>query len=298
MHALRKPSCLSSRDVCQSEYLPIVRRQVTWKDFALNRGIMALVAIFLILGFSPLSSDFRAQELTAGRTPIYRYQVVRAYPHDPQAFTQGFVYVDGFFYEGTGLHGRSSLRKVDPASGRILKRIDLPSAFFGEGVTVVGSRIVQVTWQSQVGFIYDKKTFRLLKQFHYPHEGWGITHDGKRLFLSDGTSLLHILDPKNYRELARLRVYDERGDVPGLNELEYVRGDIYANIWPTNRLAVINSRTGQVKAYLNLAGLLSEQEAQGVDVVNGIAYDDRADRLFVTGKFWPKVFEIKVVKEK
>ena len=230
--------------------------------------------------------------LKPGRTKVSPYQVIRSYPHDRQAFTQGLVFDEGFFYEGTGLHGRSSLRRVDPASGRILKEINLEPSYFGEGITVFGDRIVQLTWQSHVGFVYDKTSFRLLRTFAYPQEGWGVTHDGKRLIMSDGTSVLHFLDPNDYREIGTLSVHDERGPVMGLNELEYVQGVIYANVWPTDRIAVIHPRTGRVEAWLELKGLLGKTDSQGVDVLNGIAYDGRGDRLFVTGKLWPKVFEI------
>ncbi len=227
-----------------------------------------------------------------GRTFVSPYRVIRSYPHDRQAFTQGLVYEGGFFYEGTGLHGRSSLRKVDPVSGRILKEIRLEPSHFGEGITIFGDRIVQLTWLSHLGFVYDKASFRLLKTFAYPQEGWGITHDGERLIRSDGTSILHFLDPNDFREVATVGVHDERGPVTGLNELEYVQGAIYANVWPTDRIAVIHPRTGRVEAWMDLKGLLGKRDSQGADVLNGIAYDARGDRLFVTGKLWPKVFEI------
>jgi len=232
-----------------------------------------------------------------GRADLHHYRVIRSYPHDRGAFTQGLVYDGGFFYEGTGLHGRSTLRKVDPASGRVLKEIGLSPSHFGEGVTVLGDRIFQITWQSRVGFVYDKTSFGLLRKFSYAHEGWGITHDGKRLIMSDGTSVLHLLDPKDLHETGILRVRDDRGPVEGLNELEYVRGAIYANVWPTDDIAVIDSRTGRVTAWIDLRGLLAKEDLQGVDVPNGIAYDAEGDRLFVTGKFWPKLFEIKLIRQ-
>lgn len=227
------------------------------------------------------------------RTPVHRYRVVRSYPHDRQAFTQGLVFEEGFFYEGTGLHGRSSLRKVDPVSGRILKETRLDPSHFGEGITIFGDRIVQLTWKSRVGFVYDKNSFHLVRTFAYPREGWGITHDGRRLIMSDGTSVLRFLDPRDFREVGTLDVRDQRGPVAGLNELEYVRGVIYANVWPTDRIAVIDPRKGRIKAWIDLQGLLGKGDAQGVDVLNGIAHDARGDRLFVTGKLWPKVFEIR-----
>lgn len=227
------------------------------------------------------------------RTPVYRYRVIGSYPHDRQAFTQGLVYEGGFFYEGTGLHGRSSLRKVDPVSGRILKEVKVDPSHFGEGITIFGDRVVQLTWKSNIGFVYDKNSFHLVRTFAYPREGWGITHDGKRLIMSDGTSVLHFLDPTDFREVAKLGVHDERGPVTGLNELEYIQGVIYANVWPSDRIAVIDPRKGRIKAWIDLKGLLDKTDLPGVDVLNGIAYDTRGDRLFVTGKLWPKIFEIR-----
>jgi glutamine cyclotransferase len=227
------------------------------------------------------------------RTPVYPYRVIRSYPHDRLAFTQGLVYEEGFFYEGTGLHGQSALRKVDPVSGRILKEIRLDPSHFGEGIAVFGERIVQLTWKSRIGFVYDKNSFQLVKTFAYPGEGWGITHDGRRLIMSDGTAVLRFLDPNDFKEVATLRVHDEKGPVTGLNELEYIKGVIYANVWPTERVAVIDPRRGRIKAWIDLKGLLGKFDVQGVDVLNGIAYDARGERLFVTGKLWPKVFEIK-----
>jgi len=239
-----------------------------------------------------------AQGAPAEQTPSYSYRIIRSYPHDRGAFTQGLAFADGALYEGTGLHGRSSLRKVELATGRILKEVRLDRQFFGEGIAIRGNRIAQLTWQSRVGFVYDKKTFRLLWQFTYPSEGWGLTHDGRRFIMSDGTSVLHILEPKEFREIGRITVYDDRGPVSGLNELEYVKGEIYANVWPTNRIVVIEPVTGRVKARIDLNGLLDGRDAPETDVLNGIAYDAAGDRLFITGKLWPKVFEIKVIKSR
>lgn len=255
----------------------------------------------LLLGLCLMPFLLGARENVAergipGRVERYDHRVVRSYPHDRGAFTQGLVYDGGFFYEGTGLHGRSSLRRIDPASGRVLKEVRLSPSFFGEGVTVFGDRIFQITWQSRVGFVYDKSSFALLRQFSYNHEGWGITHDGKRVIMSDGTSVLHLLDPEGLHETGTLHVRDDRGPVEGLNELEFVRGAIYANVWPTDTIAVIDPRTGRVKAWIDLKGLLDPRDLPGTDVTNGIAYDAENDRLFVTGKFWPKVFEIKLTR--
>jgi glutamine cyclotransferase len=229
-------------------------------------------------------------------TPIYGYEIVNVYPHDRDAFTQGLVFHDGTLYEGTGRRGRSTLRKVDLESGQVLQLYNLPAQFFGEGVTVYGDRIFQLTWQSHVGFVYGKENFELLQEFHYPNEGWGLTHDGERLIMSDGTATLHFLDPETLAETGRLEVLAEGRPVTRLNELEYVQGEIYANVWLTERVARIDPQTGQVSGWIELAGLLSpEDRAQTVDVLNGIAYDAENERLFVTGKLWPKLFEIKLV---
>jgi len=227
--------------------------------------------------------------------PLYTYKIVNTYPHDRNAFTQGLVTEDGILYEGTGLHGQSTLRKVELETGEILRILTLPAQFFGEGVTIYGNKLIQLTWQSHVGFIYDKETFELLQEFNYSTEGWGITHDGKRLIMSDGTSTLHFLDPETFQEIGQIEVYDRNGRVTKLNELEYVQGEIYANIWKTDRVARIAPLTGQVMGWIELENILSPEDGNHrVDALNGIAYDATNDRLFVTGKFWPKIFEIEI----
>ncbi len=228
--------------------------------------------------------------------PVYSYNIVNTYPHDPDAFTQGLVFDDGALYEGTGLYGQSTLRRVELETGAILQIRELPDQFFGEGITVYGDRIVQLTWQSKVGFVYGKSTFELLEEFNYSTEGWGITYDGEHLIMSDGTSTLHFLDPQTFEEISQLAVFDDNGPVTRLNELEYVQGGIYANVWQTDRIAMIAPDTGRVVGWIDLEGLLSaEDRAEPVDVLNGIAYDADTDRLFVTGKLWPKLFEIELV---
>jgi glutamine cyclotransferase len=242
-----------------------------------------------------LTSQIRLEQKTVDQTPTYGYRIVNRYPHDPNGFTQGLVFVDGFLFEGTGLRGRSSLRKVDLLSGNILQIRRLPNRFFGEGVTVYNNKVIQLTWRANLGFIYDKDTFQLLETFHYPTEGWGITHDGQRLIMSDGTSILYFLDTKSYKEIGRIEVRDSKGPVSKLNELEYVKGLILANVWKTERIAQISPETGQVVGWIDLRGLLSpEERVQRVDVLNGIAYDQRNDRIFVTGKLWPKLYEIEL----
>ncbi len=228
--------------------------------------------------------------------PLYTYKIVNTYPHDRNAFTQGLVFEDGILYEGTGLHGQSTLRKVELETGNILRILTLPAQFFGEGVTIHGNKLIQLTWQSNVGFVYDKESFELLREFNYPTEGWGITHDGKRLIMSDGTSTLHFLDPATFQEIGQIEVYDRNGPVTKLNELEYVQGEIYANIWKTDRIARIAPLTGQVMGWIELENILSpEDRNHRVDALNGIAYDAKNDRLFVTGKFWPKIIEIEMI---
>jgi len=228
--------------------------------------------------------------------PIYTCRIVNTYPHDPQAFTQGLVFDDGVLYESTGLLGRSSVRKVDLKTGGVLQIQRLPMQLFGEGITVFGERLIQLTWQSEVGLVYDKRSFRLLKEFRYQGEGWGLTHDGRRLIMSDGTATLRFLHPDTYVEVGRLTVFDGNGAVAGLNELEYVRGEVYANVWPTSRIVRIDPATGRVLAWLDLDTLSRRNAAFNPDaVLNGVAYDPRGDRLFVTGKLWPNLYEIRLV---
>ena len=224
------------------------------------------------------------------------YRVLRAFPHDPHAFTQGLVYLDGYLYESTGLNGQSTLRKEDPETGRVLKEVRLSSQYFGEGLTNWGSTLVQLTWQSHVGFVYDLASFRLLRTFHYPWEGWGLTQDGKHLILSDGTDTIHFLNPTTFAQVRSIRVMDHGAPVKELNELEYIHGEIYANVWTTNKIARISPETGKVLGWINLAGLLPEMFIRRPgEVLNGIAYDVAHKRLFVTGKLWPRLYEIRVL---
>jgi glutamine cyclotransferase len=228
--------------------------------------------------------------------PVVGYRIVNTYPHDPRAFTQGLVFANDFLYEGTGLRGQSSLRKVDLKTGNILRVRQLPAHFFGEGITIYGNRVIQLTWRAKVGFVYDRQTFQLLDTFNYPTEGWGITHDGRSLIMSAGTSTLYFLNPQTFQEVRRLEVHTRDGPVSRLNELEYVQGQIYANVWKTDRIAKISPETGEVMGWIDLEGLLRPEELnRRIDVLNGIAYDVKNDRLFVTGKLWPKLFEIELV---
>jgi glutamine cyclotransferase len=232
-------------------------------------------------------------------TPEYSYRVIKSYPHDTNAFTQGLEYHDGFLYEGTGIVGRSSVRKVDLATGKVLQNFDVPRPFFGEGITVVDNQILELTWVSQTGFVYDKSNFRVLRSFKYPGEGWGLTNDGKQIYMSDGSPQIRIWDPATLKEIRRITVKDGNDPVNELNELEFVRGEILANVWQTDRIARISPVDGKVLGWIDLSGILPQSERTNPDaVLNGIAYDAAADRLFVTGKLWPKIFEIKLVPKK
>lgn len=233
--------------------------------------------------------------LLAALAPVSRPTVVRAFPHDVGAFTQGLTVSNGRLIETTGQFGESSLREVELASGRVLRRVELPHSVFGEGSTVLGNRIYAVTWTTGVGYVFDRASLKLLQTFRYPGEGWGLTHDGKRLILSDGTATLRFLDPKTLQETGRVEVTDAGRPIERLNELEFVRSEVWANVWETDRIARIDPKTGRVVGWIDLTGLISPAEVGDPreNVLNGIAYDAAADRLYVTGKRWPKIFEIR-----
>jgi glutamine cyclotransferase len=258
---------------------------------------VALLASLLLI--SAGRAPFQASgQNTTGHAPEYTFEIVRQFPHDSSAFTQGLAYSGGYFYEGTGLSGQSSLRQVRIETGEVLKRVDLPPEFFGEGVAVLGNEIFQLTWQSHTGFRYRLRDFKLFEKFSYPGEGWGLTTDGRNLLMSDGTPEIRVLRPGTFRETRRIRVHDGSKPVSELNELEFVEGEIYANVWHTDRIARISPQTGAVLGWIDLRGLLSPVYRLGPEaVLNGIAYDPRGKRLFVTGKLWPAIFEIRVVRK-
>jgi glutamine cyclotransferase len=238
----------------------------------------------------------RAERNDGGTSAVrYDHRVVNVYPHDPEAFTQGLIFKDGFLFESTGLNGRSSLRKVRLETGEVVQRLAIDAQHFAEGLTDWDGQLIQLTWQSQIGFVYDLSTFALRRTFHYPGEGWGLTHDTSRIVMSDGTSVLRFLDPVSLKELGRLAVTDGGRPVSDLNELEFIKGEIFANVWPGDEIVAISPRTGTVTKRVNLSGLLpASDRTPPVDVLNGIAYDAARDRLFVTGKQWPKLFEIRL----
>ncbi len=236
-----------------------------------------------------------SQQRPGATTPVDTYQVVRSYPHDPEAFTQGLLYFDGVLYESTGLEGQSSLRKVRLENGEVLQIHRLDRRYFAEGITLWRDRIIQLTYTTEIGFVYDRETFKPLRTFTYKGEGWGLTHDGKRIIMSDGSSFLRFLNPETLEETGRVQVRDGKLPVEQVNELEFIKGEVFANIWGSDRIARIDPQTGRVNRWIDLTGLLDPREARHVDVLNGIAYDAAKDRIFVTGKLWPRLFEIKVV---
>jgi glutamine cyclotransferase len=254
-----------------------------------------LAVLFLFIASSPFLAGRDSRQISAKSPPEYTFTVVRVFPHDTSAYTQGLAYHDGFLYEGTGLTGRSSLRKVRLETGEVVQRVDLGAEFFGEGITIVKDKVLQLTWTSEVGFVYDLNSFHLLRKFSYLGQGWGLAANGDEVFLSDGTSEIRVLDAERSQEKRRLKVHDRSTLIDQLNELEFVDGQLFANVWHSNRIARISPQTGEVVGWIDLTGLLSpvyrrEPEA----VLNGIAYDSVQKRLFVTGKLWPNIFEIRL----
>jgi glutaminyl-peptide cyclotransferase len=274
-------------------------------------GYQSIVALLLavVLPFAGCSksnpADSRnqsapavSQQASGSEPPVYSFEVVRAYPHDPAAFTQGLIFAGGFLYESTGLNGASSLRKVDLTTGRVLQKADVPVQYFAEGLTLFRGKLFQLTWQAHKGFIYDQGTFAMEKEFPYDVEGWGLTHDDQFLIMSDGSNQLRFIDPADFQVKKTISVMDKGRPLFALNELEYIKGEIYSNIWHDDRIVRIDPASGKILAWINLAGLLSAQERGGPEnVLNGIAYDDVEDRLFVTGKRWPKLFEIRLKEQ-
>lgn len=267
---------------------------------------MRLLRLLLVLGVAlfclqcqPNSNGGASNKTTTppanGPVPKYGYQIVNIWPHDSNAFTQGLILMDGKLLESTGQEGFSSLRRVDLESGRVLKKVDVPVPYFAEGLTALNGKLYQLTWQHNIGFIYDAQTFERQGQFTYDGEGWGLATDGQSLILSDGTNRIRFIDPNGFRVTRTITVTDGSQPVRELNELEYVKGEIYANVWHDNRIATIDPQSGHVKSWIDLTGLMPAGELKDEEaVLNGIAYDEAKDMLIVTGKLWPRVFEIKV----
>ena len=254
-------------------------------------AVVILIAVVSVLAWRHFKNSVDSD--------VWTYKIINTFPHDREAFTQGLVFDDGFLYEGTGLNGRSELRKVELETGKVLQTHKLADEYFGEGITIFGDRIIQLTYKSNVGFVYNKETFELQREFSYPTEGWGLTHDGENLIMSDGTPMLYFLDPETFKQNRKIMVLDQDSPVWGLNELEYIDGQIYANVWPTERIVRIEPETGEVIGWIDIEGILAPQDhSEPVDVFNGIAYDSANRRLFVTGKFYPKLYEIKLIPAK
>ena len=260
--------------------------------------ISKLATIALTLALVSSCQPGKATRIESnGIVAHYSYEIVKVYPHDPDAFTQGLAFRDGKLLESTGEEGRSTLRSVDLDSGQTLKKVDLAPQYFGEGMTVLNGKIYQLTWQHHIGFVYDYQTFERLRDFNYEGEGWGLTTDGQSLILSDGTNRLRFLDPNTFRVTKTIAVTENGKPVRQLNELEFINGEIFSNIWHDTRIVLINPETGAVTASIDCSGLVSQSGAFDEEaVLNGIAYDEASGRIFVTGKLWPKLFEIKVKK--
>lgn len=251
----------------------------------------ALLLFSLIVFFSIGATRVSAE------TPLFEYKILNIYPHDPAAYTQGLALDGKTLYEGTGLHGKSTLRKVDLKTGKVVKQHKLPTDHFGEGITVVGDRIIQLTWQSRTGFVYHKNSFKLLQEFSYKTEGWGIAFDGSHLIMSDGTAFLQFLDPKTFKPVRLIPVMEKDRLVPNLNELEYAEGEIYANVWGRDVIACISPQTGRVNGWIDLSGLRKMLGTQHqAETMNGIAFNPEHKTFLVTGKHWPKLFEIRITK--
>ena len=260
-----------------------------------KRRILLLVPVIMALMFAFGARDPAAKTPQGAGARRLDFEVVNVYPHDPNAFTQGLLWHEGFLYESTGQYGQSTLRKIDLPTGRMLKSIRLPSELFGEGLTVVGKRLIQLTWETRLGFVYDLDSFALVRRFTYKTEGWGLTCDGKMLIMSDGSSILTYLDPVTFSPVRKLAITMNGRPIDNLNELEFIEGMIWSNVWQTDLILCINPGTGHVDSLLDLKGILPDNMRTGrEDVLNGIAYDAQKKRIFVTGKLWPRLFEIRV----
>jgi glutamine cyclotransferase len=279
----------------------MIRKATRSRDRRFGTALWALVAVVLVAAVALLmmyARHRRESSIPAAGAPVYGYTVIHAYPHDPEAFTQGLIYRDGFLFESTGLNGRSTLRKVRLETGEVIRRYALEEKYFAEGLTDWGDTLVQLTWMSNVAFLYDVGSFAARGTFAYEGEGWGLAHDATRLVMSDGSAVLRFLDPATFRETGRVVAMDRGLPVARLNELELVKGQIYANVWETDRIAMISPESGRVTGWIDLKGLAPDTAGAGSGerILNGIAYDSRGDRLFVTGKLWSKLFEIALVR--
>lgn len=263
-----------------------------------SKTLLAIVFVFSVGCDQEDKSKKNGSQNTKPQPAIARelkYEVVNSFPHDPKAFLQGLLWHDGYFYESTGRYGESTLRKVDVQTGNVLKKTDLPSDLFGEGLALAGDRLVQLTWKSKRGFVYDLATFEKKQEFTFDTEGWGITYDGKNFIMSDGSDTLFFLDPQSFQVTRKLNATMDNNRIFQLNELEYIEGEIWSNVWQQDLILRIDPSTGHVTSFLNMRDLLPANLRTGSeDVLNGIAYDAKTKRIFVSGKLWPRIFEIKV----
>jgi glutamine cyclotransferase len=251
----------------------------------------------LLLSFNSFACE-SGKPAAEKNVPVYGYEVVHSWPHDSKAFTQGLVFTAGNLLESTGEEGSSSLRRVEPETGTVVQKVDVPRPYFAEGITLLKGKIYQLTWQHQLGFVYDALSFEKAGQFNYQGEGWGLANDGESLILSDGSNRIRFLDPDNFQVKKTIAVLDGGAPVNELNELEYIQGEIYANIWHADRIARIDPQSGRVVGWIDLRGLLAPGEVQDEEaVLNGIAYDEQTGRMFVTGKLWPRLFEIRLKRK-
>lgn len=261
---------------------------------------MTVLLAMMIAGVLACSEPSTARQ-TAAETegvPVYSYQVINTWPHDAEAYTQGLVFHDGLLFESTGLRGASSLRRVELKTGKVKKKLEVAHEYFAEGMTIFQNKIFQLTWQAQKGFVYDLKKFKQEGEFAYEGEGWGLTHDDHSLILSDGTNRIRFLDPSSFQVQRTISVYDNGQPLTDINELEYIKGEIYANIWRTDRIVRIDPNTGKINAWIDMTGLHHQGPEENTEnCLNGIAYDAEGDRLFVTGKRWPQLFEIRLVRK-
>ena len=273
--------------------LPIIRpSKLNGKRMKNNILFLLLLVIFC---YCKNNNDAIDKDTQDTKIPTYRPEIYNQYPHDQAAFTQGLLYTDGFLYESTGKLNSSTLRKIDLESGSIINEYKLAANYFAEGITLYGNKIIQLTWRSKIGFVYDKDSFELIEEFHYPTEGWGITYDGRYLIMSDGSEILYYHDPESFQQIKQITVKENNIPVRRLNELEYIKGNIYANIWGSDRIAIINPQ-GSVIGWIDLEGILLASEcSESIDVLNGIAYDIENNKMYITGKNWCRLFEIELV---
>ena len=260
------------------------------RDFRSSAIVVSVLILSSVLAIACASGNGDASRTV----PTYGYEIVERFPHDERAFTQGLVMHEGRLFEGTGQEGFSTVREVELESGRVLRRVPIEKEYFGEGITILGDRVYQLTWRAQKAFVYDVRTFKRVGQFSYPGEGWGLTHDGERLIMSDGTDVIRYLDPASFKEIGRVSVKDGGRRVSRLNELEFIDGEIWANVWETDLIVRIDPESGQVNSWIDLANLLGVARIPGDRVLNGIAWDAAEERLLVTGKNWPYLFHIRL----